>query len=60
MLRMIVSLPALLLTTGAKADCDAADLIAIISTVEPVGKMPMARRFVSTLNRSDFPGGSIS
>lgn len=54
MLRMIVSLPALLLTTGAKADCDAADLIAIISAVEAgwedADGTPFRKHFL------DFPG----
>lgn len=54
MLRMIVLLPALLLTTGAKADNDAADLIAIISAVEAgwedADGTPFRKHFL------DFPG----
>lgn len=54
MLRMIVLLPALLLTTGAKADSDAADLIAIISAVEAgwedADGTPFRKHFL------DFPG----
>jgi hypothetical protein len=54
MLRMIVLLPALLLTTGAKADSDAADLIAIISAVaagwEDADGTPFRKHFL------DFPG----
>lgn len=51
---MIVLLPALLLTTGAKADSDAADLIAIISAVEAgwedADGTPFRKHFL------DFPG----
>jgi hypothetical protein len=54
MLRMIVLLPALLLTTGAKANSDAADLIAIISAVEAgwedADGTPFRKHFL------DFPG----
>ena len=54
LLRMIVLLPALLLTTGAKADSDAADLIAIISAVEAgwedADGTPFRKHFL------DFPG----
>lgn len=54
MLRMIVLLPALLLTTGANADSDAADLIAIISAVEAgwedADGTPFRKHFL------DFPG----
>lgn len=54
MLRMIVLLPALLLTTGAKADSDAADLIAIISAIEAgwedADGTPFRKHFL------DFPG----
>jgi hypothetical protein len=54
MLRTIILLPALLLTTGAKADSDAADLIAIISAVEAgwedADGTPFRKHFL------DFPG----
>lgn len=54
MLRMIVLLPALLLTTGAKADSDTADLIAIINAVEAgwedADGTPFRKHFL------DFPG----
>ncbi len=54
MLRMIVLLPALVLTTGAKADSDAADLVAIIGAIETgwenADGTPFRKHFL------DFPG----